>query len=70
MFEVRFEDPRQNRKYFIRFEGEGLRYELAAFLRLIHGCRHEMQLMSRDDSLFIADVTRQFRDGRDVEEIN
>lgn len=70
MFEVRFEDPRQNRKYFIRFEGEGLRYELAAFLRLIHGCRHEMQLMSRDDSLFIADVTRQFRDGRNVEEIN
>lgn len=70
IFEVRFEDPRQNRKYFIRFEGDGLRYELAAFLRLIHGCRHEFSLMSRDDSLFMADVTCRFREGGDVEEIN
>lgn len=69
MFEVRFEDSRLNRKYFIRFEGDGLRYELAAFLRLIHGCRHEMNLMSREDSLFMADVTRQFRENGNVEEI-
>lgn len=69
-FEVRFEDQQLNRKYFIQFEGDGLRYEIAAFLRLIHGCRHEIHLMARNDSLFMADVTRRFRAGRDVEEIS
>ncbi|QWP21111.1 hypothetical protein J5W63_10200 [Akkermansia massiliensis] len=70
MFEVRFEDPRQNRKYFIRFEGDGLRYELAAFLRLIHGCRHDNRLLTRGDSIFMADVTSRFRRGEYVDEIS
>lgn len=69
LFEVRFEDPRLNRKYFIKYEGDGLRYELAAFLRRIHGCKHESHLMSRDDSLFMAAITQQFRTGENVEEI-
>lgn len=30
----------------------------------------EFSLMSRDDSLFMADVTCRFREGGDVEEIN
>ena len=70
MFEVRFEDPRQNRKYFIRFEGDGLRYELAAFLRLIHGCLHDNRLLTRGDSIFMADVTSRFRRGEYVDEIS
>lgn len=70
VFEVRFEDSRQNRKYSIGFEGDGLRYELAAFLRLVRGRRPEIPFMSRNDSLFMADVTRQFRAGLNVEEIS
>lgn len=70
LFETRFEDPRLNRKYFIKFGGDGLRYELAAFLRQIHGCRHEFHLMSREDSLFMAEVTQQFREGKNVDEIS
>lgn len=69
LFEVRFEDTRLNRKYFIKFEGDGLRYELAAFLRLIHGCCHEACLMSKEDSLFMADVTQQFLEDNSAEEI-
>lgn len=69
LFEVRFEDTRLNRKYFIKFEGDGLRYELAAFLLLIHGCCHEARLMSKEDSLFMADVTQQFLEDNNVEEI-
>lgn len=34
-FEVRFEDPSNNRRYFYQLEGEGIRYELLAFLRSI-----------------------------------
>lgn len=70
LFEVRFEDSRLNKKYFVRFEGDGLRYELAAFLRRIHGCRHELHLMSREDSLFMAELTQQFREGKNVDEIS
>ena len=69
LFEVRFEDVNLNRKYFIKFEGDGLRYELAAFLHLIHGCRQGIRLMSREDSLFMAAVTQQFLEGNNVEEI-
>jgi glycerol-3-phosphate cytidylyltransferase len=34
-FETRFEDPSRNRKYFYKFEGDGLRYELADFAQLV-----------------------------------
>lgn len=70
MFEVRFEDVRRNKRYFINFEGDGLRYELAAFLKLIHGYRHGDRLMSMDDSLFMADITQRFREGIHVEVIS
>ena len=34
-FEVRFENQNDNRRYFYPLEGEGIRYELVAFLRAI-----------------------------------
>lgn len=34
-FEVRFENVNDNRKYFYKFDGEGLRYEIAEFGRCI-----------------------------------
>ena len=51
-------------------EQAGLRYELAAFLRLIHGCRHDNRLLTRGDSIFMADVTSRFRRGEYVDEIS
>lgn len=70
MFEVRFEDTRLNRKYFANFEEDGLRYELGAFLRLIHGCQHGNRLLTREDSMFMADIASRFRRGYCVEEIS
>ena len=35
-FEVRFEDQNKNQKFFIKFEEDGLRYELAEFLNSIN----------------------------------
>lgn len=70
MFEVRFEDSRLNRKYFANFEGDGLRYELGVFLRLIHGCHHGNRLLTREDSMFMADVASRFRRGECVDEIS
>lgn len=34
-FEVRFENPQDNKRYFYPLEGEGLRYELLSFLKSI-----------------------------------
>ena len=34
-FEVRFENPENNRRYFYQLEGEGIRYELVAFRNAI-----------------------------------
>lgn len=34
-FEVRFENPINNRRYFYQLEGEGIRYEIVSFLKAI-----------------------------------
>ena len=34
-FEVRYEDPTDNRRYFYQLDGEGIRYELVSFVRSI-----------------------------------
>ena len=33
-FEVRYENPADNRRYFYQLDGEGIRYELVEFARL------------------------------------
>ena len=32
-FEIRYEDQSRNRRYFYQLDGEGIRYELVAFIR-------------------------------------
>ncbi len=58
-FELRFEDLNANRKYFYKFEGEGLRYELVEFLSCIRENR-ESFLMGREDSLAAVKVMEAF----------
>ena len=36
-FEIRREDPTQNKRYFYQLDGEGIRYELVSFLKAIQG---------------------------------
>ena len=36
-FEIRYEDPNNNRRYFYQLEGEGIRYELVSFVQAIAG---------------------------------
>lgn len=35
-FEIRYEDPSENRRYFYQLDGEGIRHEWVAFLKMIH----------------------------------
>ena len=39
-FEIRYEDASQNKRYFYQLDGEGIRYELVAFIRAIGSGRN------------------------------
>jgi len=55
-FETRFEDPRDNRKYYTPFDGDGLRYELAEFVSMIMDGNRDSFQLRRADSLAIASL--------------
>ncbi len=60
-FETRFEDPRDNRKYYYKFDGDGLRYELAEFVSMIRDGSRESFKLRRADCLAIASLIERAR---------
>ncbi len=67
-FEIRYENPAENKRYFYQLDGEGIRYELVAFLRAIDSGRN-LRYIDRKISTAIADVIGDFYSGKDVVEI-
>jgi glycerol-3-phosphate cytidylyltransferase len=63
-FEMRFEDLRNTNKYFYKFEGEGLRYEIVEFLHQIHKNDGENQYVKREDSQVISNIIGQYNSGK------
>lgn len=59
-FEVRFEDSSKNRKYFYKFEEDGLRYELAEFLKLIISKKNTNYKLKEKISLEIISIINIF----------
>lgn len=59
-FEVRFEDPSNNRRYFYQLDGEGLRYMLVAFVKMIE----HTQILEDDVSRPIVSIMEMFNDKR------
>lgn len=43
-FELRYENPADNRRYFYQLDGEGIRYELVSFLQAIRVGRNNLQI--------------------------
>ena len=64
-FEVRFENPAENKRYFYQLEGEGIRYELVAFTRAIERgtCIHEI---SSEITAKISEIMHSFDVGLKV----
>jgi len=61
-FEARFEDINQNMKYFYKFQGEGLRYEIAEFSKcVINGekCLH----LTENETLTMTDIIERYNSG-------
>lgn len=59
-FEVRFEDPSKNNKYFHKFESDGLRYELAEFISLINQRETNTYKFTSDDSIKVVEIIEKF----------
>ena len=55
-FEVRFEDSNKNLKFYYKFDGDGLRYELAIFLKMIRDNEIQGYQLSFADSKWIASI--------------
>lgn len=62
-FEVRFEDSTKNKKYFYKFEEDGLRYELAEFLKLINEKKFESYKLKKEISIDIILIIDKFLQG-------
>lgn len=60
-FEVKFENLNDTQKVFLKFDGDGLRYELAEFLKSIITKTKNYKL-APEDSIFISGVLEKFRD--------
>ena len=58
-FEVRFEDLNMNRKYFYKFDGEGLRYEISEFIQCILNKKNSI-LLTIEEIRAITKMINQF----------
>ncbi len=61
-FELRYENPADNRRYFYQLDGEGIRYEIASFLKSVRTGKVASYL-SREMSLEISNVIGRFYAG-------
>ena len=64
-FEVRFENQTDNKRYFYQLEGEGIRYEIAAFIRAINSVVN-VSSIEEDVSIKIADAFDKYRKGENL----
>lgn len=64
-FEIRYENPADNRRYFYQLDGEGIRYEMVAFARAIANNKLNSNI-SRDVSMEIVDVIAAYYDKKKV----
>lgn len=55
-----------NRKVFAKFEEDGLRYELSAFLNMIQRGDRVRHYISRQESIFMAKIIEQFLRNEDI----
>ena len=68
-FELRYEDQNQNKKYFYKWDGYGLRYEIQEFISCILNHRHSTSRLRRRESICMAEIMQQFNDRKNFYEI-
>lgn len=64
-FEVRFENPTDNKRYFYQLDGEGIRYEFAAFLRAIQR-KQAIGHIDRSVTQAISKIMQDYQEEKDL----
>ena len=67
-FEVRYENSEENKRYFYQLDGEGIRYELVAFLKAIETGK-DRSYISREISDAMCKVIEDFYNKKDFVEL-
>lgn len=67
-FEIRYENPADNRRYFYQLDGEGIRYEIAAFVKAIQTGKFGTYI-ERNVSDAICSVIEDFYNKKDFIEL-
>ena len=68
-FEFRYEDQNDNKKFFYKWDGAGLRYEIQEFTSCIVNHRFSSARLRRRESICMAEIMQRFLDRNDVVEI-
>lgn len=68
-FELRYEDQNQNKKFFYKWDGEGLRYEIQDFISCIYNKRPSSAHLRQQESIRMAEVMQQFMNHINLMEI-
>ena len=65
-FEIRYENSENNKRYFYQLDGEGIRYEIVAFVKAIQKGENKSYI-EQDVSCSIAQVMDDFYNNRNIE---
>ena len=68
-FELRYEDQNENKKFFYKWDGAGLRYEIQEFVSCIVNHRFSSARLRRRESICMAEVMQQFTEKKNFREI-
>ena len=62
-FELRYENPARNRRFFYQLDGEGIRYELVSFMRAVESDGGPSLYFDRNCSRAVISVVERFHSG-------
>jgi len=68
-FETRFENMSDNKKYYYKFDGDGLRYELAEFVSMINNNDFQTYKLKSDEIKTIIGVIEHFLLNKNIQKI-
>ena len=68
-FELRYEDQNDNKKYFYKWDGFGLRYEIQEFISCVVNHRFSSSRLRRRESICMAELMQAFAERKGVEMI-
>ena len=68
-FELRYENPNDNKKFFYKWDGFGLRYEVQEFISCVLNHRFSSARLRRRESIQMAYIMQQFNERKNFYEI-